>query len=909
MGRPKRSAAKTVTKSRNAPPLSVEEKEELLRQERAKETKFRITVQDREHFPFSTYEVAGDTKVCYVVEVRSLMEKTNSCSCPDFHVNTLGTCKHIEGALNFIRSKDKRKLKQLALAGSKRLEIFLNPNTQEAHVQWPRQDTELDPAFTMLQPYMSVNQQQLVNATMGTLSIENVLKEASPEIAAKIRLSQHLVDWAQERQHFEVCQNDRKQFLADVKSGKRSLQMLSHRLLPYQEQGMLHLAFSKRAILADEMGLGKTIQAIAASELLRRLNRAKRVVVVTPASLKGEWEEQIERFVGLPTLIVQGSRPNRLAAYKQDVFFYLVSYEQVRSDHAEIQSILSPDIMILDEAQRIKNWPSKTSWAVKQIKTPYAFVLSGTPIENRIDEIYSIMQVVDARVLGPLFKFQQDFYRLDDNGKPAGYKNLDELHRKLQPVLLRRRKKDVEEQLPERTINNFLVPLVPEQAVRYKEFSDEVAVLVSVLKKRPLTAEEQKKLQRLLACMRMVSDTPYILDDKCRECPKLEELEEILTELLAGKDNKIIIFSEWERMLFLVRDLVDQLGVDYAWHSGSISQTERRGNIKRFKEDPCCRIFLTTDSGSTGLNLQVANVVINCDLPWNPAKLEQRIARAWRKNQTRVVQVINLVSTDTIEHRMLSVLAVKQAVADVVLDAVGDFTEMPLPSASRSAFIERLEELTGNSSLYQAAPRAKKSLESPDELKQDILARHSDRIHLLAIHNGDKLLAVVDKVDSTITESLSEGVQGDVEILDFETFATLKRLSDAGIIQFAASRQVLFQSSLLHVDQRRHCRGKLEQANIHFAEADHKLRMVSLLRSGGFGAEAIPAAREVFHKGMDTLKALDYTPGTEALQLREQVDDVQDPEAFIDLLAKWMEEISITLTQYALGTTCEKTAL
>ena len=371
--------------------------------------------------------------------------------------------------------------------------------------------------------------------------------------------------------------------------------------------------------------------------------------------------------MGLPTLIVRGSRAERLECYKRDSFFYLANYEQVRSDFPEIQAILNPDILILDEAQRIKNWQTKTAWAVKQLKTPYAFVLSGTPIENRIEEIYSIMQVVDSKILGPLYKFQQEFYSYDESNKPTALKNIDELHRRLSRVVLRRRKKDVEEQLPERTVNNFLVQIGPEQQLRYDEYTDKVARLLNILKSRPLTPDESKRLQLLLACMRMVVDTPYILDEECRECPKLEELEEILSGVMEDESCKVIIFSEWERMLFLVRELVKKLEYDFAWHTGSVPQDKRRADIKRFKEDPRCRLFLTTDSGSTGLNLQVANVVINLDLPWNPAKLEQRIARAWRKNQSRVVQVINLIAENTIEHRMLTTLAVKQAIADAVL--------------------------------------------------------------------------------------------------------------------------------------------------------------------------------------------------------------------------------------------------
>ena len=189
----------------------------------------------------------------------------------------------------------------------------------------------------------------------------------------------------------------------------------------------------------------------------------------------------------------------------------------------------------------------------------------------------------------------------------------------------------------------------------------------------------------LLACMRMVCDTPAILDPACRISPKLEELEGILGDLLEEPDRKIIVFSEWEahaRACPRARSR-DGRGDGVAYGVG-VPQQRRRAEIMRFKQDPACRLFLSTDSGSVGLNLQAASAVVNVDLPWNPAKLEQRIARAWRKNQTRSVSVINLVCEDSIEHQILHLLGQKQALADGVLDGQGDLLQL-----SRCRRVER----------------------------------------------------------------------------------------------------------------------------------------------------------------------------------------------------------------------------
>ena len=163
---------------------------------------------------------------------------------------------------------------------------------------------------------------------------------------------------------------------------------------------MLHLAFRERALLADDMGLGKTVQAIAACALLRELRGIERVLVVSPASLKAEWEEQIARFSELPARVVAGNRLVRRAAYRSRTFFTLCNYEQILADGDDLLDILQPEVVILDEAQRIKNWQTKTANAVKRLHSRYAFVLTGTPLENRIDEIYSIVQFLDPELLG-----------------------------------------------------------------------------------------------------------------------------------------------------------------------------------------------------------------------------------------------------------------------------------------------------------------------------------------------------------------------------------------------------------------------------------------------------------------------------------------------------------------------------
>jgi hypothetical protein len=779
--------------------LTTDDEEVERRRQRAEEEPFTIERLEAAHPVFGTFRVESASGGAYEVEVRSLLRRDNSCGCPDHRVNGLGTCKHVEAVLASFSAAQARKAVGL------RAEIFLRYNPEpEVRVQWPM-GAGRSRARDVIAPFFSLGVLRGDPVT-ALPELARAIAATPPEVRAQIRISRHLLPWAEEQRRKAARQTARAQFLADVEAGRATFDVLHHPLYPYQKDGMLHLAFGERALLADEMGLGKTIQAIAACVLLRRLRGIERVLVISPASLKGEWEEQIARFTDLPSRIISGPRAQRLRQYREDnaqsgngAFFYLANYEQILIDWNDIQQVVAPDVIILDEAQRIKNWQSHTAQAVKRLRSPYAFVLTGTPLENRIDEIYSIVQFLDPTLFGPLFRFNREFYDLDDRGKPVGYKNLNEMHRRLSSVLLRRRKDEVEGQLPGRTDKHYFVPMEPEQSSRYADYEERVVRLAAAAQRRPLTPEEFKQLQQWLACMRMLCDTPFILDPECRVCPKLAELEEILKEILTDPRAKILIFSEWERMLDLVRELAQEMGIGFAWHTGSVPQARRREEIRRFKNDADCRLFLSTESGGVGLNLQAANVVINLDLPWNPARLEQRVARAWRKHQTRPVQVLHLVTENSIEHRMIPLLARKQALADGVLDGRGDLSSMALPSG-RKALVQRLEALTRPSA---APPPAQPAEPAADE-----------RLAALGIDR-----AALDIV---------------------------QRLAAAGLLQLSDEGRRLFAPATAPSPSAQDAEraARLARAREIFEQAERKMRMANVLAGGGFPVEALPALRD-----------------------------------------------------------------
>jgi superfamily II DNA/RNA helicase len=314
----------------------------------------------------------------------------------------------------------------------------------------------------------------------------------------------------------------------------------------------------------------------------------------------------------------------------------------------------------------------------------------------------------------------------------------------------------------------------------------------------------------------------------------------------------------------------------FAWHTGSVPQRKRREEINRFKQDPECRLFISTDSGATGLNLQAANIVINLDLPWNPAKLEQRIARAWRKHQTRSVEVINLVCEDSIEHRMVAMLAQKQQLADGVLDGRGDLHSMKMPSG-KTAFIERLQGLMGT-----VAPKAVARAESPkldvdsrgidafDRFRQDMLSRLDNRLLGLESHtqpNGRcSILAVVDdspdRVKPIVERLLRECFDGPeepplLELVDRHTLETIQRLSQAGFLKVeTAHARTLYTTPLISSPVKEERERLREQARMIMTETARKIKLSAHLQAGGFSVEALPILSDAVELSLKALCCL-----------------------------------------------------
>ncbi|MFT5188719.1 MAG: superfamily II DNA or RNA helicase [Verrucomicrobiales bacterium] len=654
------------------------------RRERALLESMRLKTADKST-PWTDYTVTSAASgKTYRVALRGTEPGQSFCSCPDFRKNTLGTCKHILYAQSRVKTKFNEKKRYQAYKPDQHYLFLTYGKALELCLESP--ENRSGNAKALVEPFLGKGHssaaavRKLITALrkLEMLGEDVTIYPDAEEFIARVL-------------HQDRVAKRMAKVRADRDTHALREDLLRATLLPYQLDGIAFATGAGRAILADDMGLGKTIQGIGVAEMLARETGIKRVLVVCPASVKSQWQGEIQRFSDRSSQIVLGTAEERAALYQQPAFFTICNYEQILRDQAVIEHA-TWDLIILDEAQRIKNWEAKTTAAIKSLRSPYALVLTGTPLENRIDELYSIIGFLDDRRLGPAFRFFNRHRVVDEKGKVLGYKNLTELRKSLEPVLLRRTRQTVLSELPERTTEIVRIAPTAEQA----DFDHgQMQIVSQIVSKKYLTEIDLMRLQKALLLARMNANSTFLVN---REEPsystKLEFLRELLESLCAEEDRKIVLFSEWTRMLDLIEVQLNELGIKFVRLDGSISQKKRPILVDTFQSDPECQVFITTNAGSTGLNLQAANTVINVDLPWNPALLEQRIGRAHRMGQKRPVHVYILVTEETLEERLLGTLTAKRELSLAVLDPDSNIDEVSMESGMEE-LRRRLEILLG----------------------------------------------------------------------------------------------------------------------------------------------------------------------------------------------------------------------
>ncbi len=651
------------------------------RRQRAREEKMRLKSMNPQQL-WTDYVITNPLSgKSYRLALRGWQPGESYCTCPDFRKNTLGTCKHILYALARGRAKFSKAVQNtpavvdqicVYLQYGRRLELrLLLPDKLKKSVK------------SLLAPLKG----KVIQDPKDLLQRIGKAERLGAPVTIYPDAEEYLQQLLFQKRMTAVTAEIRKNPALHPLRGT----LLKAELRPYQLDGVAFAAGAGRAVLADDMGLGKTIQGIGTAELLARHAAVSKVLIICPTSLKSQWRIEIKRFSERSCRLVLGSYNERPAQYAGDQFFTVCNYEQVLRDVVAIEGV-AWDLIILDEGQRIKNWEAKTSRVIKALKSPFALVLSGTPLENRLDELYSVVEFIDDRRLGPAFRFFNRHRVVDEKGKLLGYKNLDQLRATLSPILLRRTRSMVLDELPPRTTEVIRIPPTDEQLEMQKGHRN---IVQTIINKRYLSEMDLLRLQKALLMCRMCADSTFLVDKQAPgHSSKLDALGRLLDQLRAEADRKIVLFSEWTTMLNMIEPLLQTRKMNYVRLDGSVPQKKRQELIHRFQNDPDCMLFITTNAGATGLNLQAANTVINVDLPWNPAMLEQRISRAHRMGQKQPVQVFLLVTTDTLEENLLATLSAKHELSLAVLDPETDTSQVDMATGMEE-LKRRMEVLLG----------------------------------------------------------------------------------------------------------------------------------------------------------------------------------------------------------------------
>jgi superfamily II DNA or RNA helicase len=656
----------------------------------------------------------------YTTLLRSIDPPAGSCDCPDYTKSSLGLCKHLLAIVVWIHGKDRfaqaaaeQRRRTLPAArvfwdpvrpldgpGDWMAQIRLVPGTRS----WPG---GILTAFTAAAPE-------------GLAPAREVLETARPRQALVEELTVLLESRAYHRLDPEpdpalaallAREGTRAARRSSLPSSTRDLASLDVSLYPYQVEAVEAFLARGHLLLADDMGLGKTAQAIAIAHVLHHSGRVRRGLIVAPASLGSQWQREWRRFTHVPVEVAGGPREDRTRLYGDTrAGFLIVSYEVLLRDTDDLLAF-DPELIILDEAQRMRNWATKTAKTIKRFDPSYRLVLTGTPMQNRLDELASVVEWLDDRALEPQWRLVPWHTEVSGDGARgvAGARHLDTLRERLSGVMLRRLRRDVLSQLPARTDTHVPVEMTERQRSEHDALTLPIRRILAVRGKRPLTHEEFLRLMRLLNQQRMISNAlaqvsfdevwpaierrrpvPPILETL--DSPKLLELRELIQNLVIAQGRKVVVFSEWRRMLrlagFAISDLMAESGLRAVFFTGAESRKLRDQSLVELSDDPATRVMFLTDAGGVGLNLQrAANACINLELPWNPAVLEQRIGRIHRLGQEEPVDVYNLVATTGIEARIERIVRNKRQLFDAVFDGTTDEVRFD----ESQAFLERLE--------------------------------------------------------------------------------------------------------------------------------------------------------------------------------------------------------------------------
>jgi superfamily II DNA or RNA helicase len=439
----------------------------------------------------------------------------------------------------------------------------------------------------------------------------------------------------------------------------------------YQREGLGWLQFLRRfafgGCLADDMGLGKTVQVLA---LLDSEARTGPALVVVPRSLVFNWKQETAHFAPRLKILDQTSldrqhRWTQLAEF--DII--IVTYGTLRRDILTLKEI-EFDTIILDEAQAIKNAASESAKAVRLLKSPNRLVLTGTPIENRLNDLWSLFEFLNPGMLGSAAVFRSHAVaKPGERDEETGNEPLRMIAQALRPFILRRTKEQVAQELPAKTEQTIYCELPPDQRRIYDELRDHYREsLLGRLDKLGMQKTRMHILEALLR-LRQAACHPGLID-KARKAERSGKTDALLPQIkeVLEEGHKALVFSQFTSLLSIVRTMLDSEDIEYEYLDGKTRDREAR--VRRFQEDPGCRLFLISlKAGGLGLNLTAAEYVFLLDPWWNPAVEAQAIDRSHRIGQTKHVFAYRLIAQNTVEEKVLELQTTKRELADAIISA------------------------------------------------------------------------------------------------------------------------------------------------------------------------------------------------------------------------------------------------
>ena len=437
-------------------------------------------------------------------------------------------------------------------------------------------------------------------------------------------------------------------------------------LREYQERGLSWLWFlyqyGLNGILADDMGLGKTLQMLALLQKAKDEEGAKPALVVAPTSVVFNWENEINKFT--PDLSVL----NLTGADRHDSFknikkydIILTSYALVRRD-IELFRKFDFRVIVLDESQNIKNHESITARAVKRITADHRFAMSGTPVENSLSELWSVFDFLMPGFLYDLPEFKYRFIVPISEKGDTSVEN--RLKKQIYPFILRRMKRDVAKDLPEKIENVAFCKMTEEQEALYQEILDDTRE--TLLREIQDNGMKNSKMSIFAALLRLrqICCHPKLIKKEV-ESGKFEHLKEMLEEI-TQEGHRVLLFSQFVQMLDIIKDYFDRAGIKYEYLTGATKDRQER--IERFNNDESVQVFLLSlKAGGTGLNLTGADYVIHYDPWWNPAVEDQATDRAYRIGQTKNVMVYRLITKNSVEEKIQKLKGKKRDLVDAVI--------------------------------------------------------------------------------------------------------------------------------------------------------------------------------------------------------------------------------------------------